>query len=87
MVTKTRMSLADFLALKECKPYLELIDGEVVPKSMAGRKHSRIVTRLLFLLVGYLDASLEGTADTELRHLERAEEWVFLPDISVTCPR
>lgn len=84
MVTKTRVSLADYLALEECKPYLELIDGEVVQKSMAGLKHSRMVGRLMYLLIGYLDRTGEGFADTELRHLERAEEWAFLPDVSVT---
>ena len=84
MVTKTRVSLAEYLAMKECKPYLELIDGEVVQKSMAGLSHSTMVIELITELRIYLRASGEGRVETELRHIEREDEWVFLPDISFT---
>ncbi|HXU24927.1 MAG TPA: Uma2 family endonuclease [Tepidiformaceae bacterium] len=84
MATKARVSLADYLALKECKPYLELIDGEVVQKSAFDRKASRIAARLIADLGNYLSLSHEAEVDTQLRHLVRTEEWAFLPDVSVT---
>jgi len=84
MVLSTRTSLAEFLALPEEKPYLELMDGEVLEKPMAGRKHGRLAARLIRLLDTYLDESREGRVETEVRHLEGDEEWVFLPDVSVT---
>jgi len=84
MATKTRVSLADYLALKECKPYLELIDGEVVQRSMPSYSHATIVTELVTELGIYLRTSPEARVTTEMRHLQRADEWVFLPDISVT---
>lgn len=84
MVTKTRVSLSEYLALKECKPYLELIDGEVVQKSMPGLSHSTLVSELIMELGIYLRASGEARVETELRHIQRADEWVFMPDISVT---
>ena len=84
MVTKPRVSLAEYLAMEESKPYLELIDGDVVQKSMPGLKHSTMVTELIFELGTYLRSSAEARVETELRHMERKDDWVFLPDISVT---
>ena len=84
METKTRVSLAQYLAMEECKPYLELIDGEVVQKSAFDRKASRIAARLIADLGNYLSLSQEAEVDTQLRHLGRSEEWAFLPDVSVT---
>lgn len=84
MATKSRVSLEEFLALPETKPYRELVDGEVIEKPMPNRKHSRMVVALIQRLAAYLDRSGEGDLDTELRHLERDSEWVFLPDLSVT---
>jgi len=84
MVMKTRTSLAEFLALPGTKPYLELMDGEVFEKPMPNRKHGTIVGYLMQVLRNYLDRTREARAETEVRHLEDDEEWVFLPDISVT---
>jgi Uma2 family endonuclease len=86
MAIKTRVSLQDFLAQPERSepPYLELMDGEVYEKAIGGRKHSRIVTYLVAQLYNYLDRTREAHVDTELRHAYRVDEWVFLPDISVT---
>jgi len=84
MALKTRTTLAEFLALPETKPYLELMDGEVLEKTMPSRIHSRIVAYLVSVLWEYLAHSQEGSVDTELRHIEDEEEWVFLPDVSVT---
>ena len=84
MTTKTRVSLEDFLRLDETKPGLELIDGEVVQKSMPSLSHGTVVAELLGDLVVYLRSSREGRVVTEVRHADRPEEWVFLPDVSVT---
>lgn len=84
MATKTRVSLEEFLALGPCEPELELMDGEVIQKAMVGKKHSRLVARLVHLLMSHMDRTQAGDVDTELRHLFREAEWVFLPDVSVT---
>ena len=84
MTTRTRTSLDAYFALAETKPYLEFIDGEVIQKPMVGKRHSRIVADLIFELGAYLRSTGEASVDTELRHLRRDDQWVFLPDISVT---
>ncbi|MBA4181023.1 MAG: hypothetical protein C0506_10585 [Anaerolinea sp.] len=84
MTTPVRVSLDDFLAMEETKPYLELVDGEVIPKAMPNADHSAIVFELNRRLGNYLIESREGRGDTELRNIERGEERVYLPDVSVT---
>jgi Uma2 family endonuclease len=42
------------------------------------------VSCLLLRLGSYLEASSEAIAETEVRHVNRDEERVYLPDISVT---
>jgi Uma2 family endonuclease len=79
-----RVSLAEFLAMEEEKPYLELIEGEIIPKAIAGPYHSAIVSRLIARLAVYLERTGEGFVDTELRHVSEADERVYLPDVSVT---
>lgn len=61
------------------------MDGGSLQKAIAGKRHSRVVARLIHLLMQYAERT--GAAidvDTELRHLRREDEWVFLPDVSVT---
>jgi Uma2 family endonuclease len=84
MVLKTRTTLDEFLALPETKPYLELMDGEVIEKAMPNRKHGTLVAFLVRILGNYLEQTREARVKTEVRHLEDEEEWVFLPDVSVT---
>lgn len=84
MVLKTRTTLAEFLALPETKPYLELMDGEVIEKPMPNRIHGTLVAFILRMLGNYLAESREARVHTEVRHLESDDEWVFLPDVSVT---
>lgn len=87
MVAATRVSLAQFLAMEETKPYLELIDGEVVPKAMPTDVHGFLVAKLISRLDRYLEESPEGRVGTEVRHLARGEERVYLPDVSVYLGR
>lgn len=84
MATTIRVTLEDFLAMEPTEPELELMDGEVLQKPMVGKNHSRAVAELIYLLKSYLRANPIADVDTELRHLDRASDWVFLPDVSVT---
>lgn len=84
MVTKTRVSLSEFLAMEECKPYLELVDGEVLQKSMPNAAHSALVWELNRRIGNYLHDTREGRGETELRHVDTREERVYLPDVAVT---
>lgn len=59
------MSLDEFLALPEEKPYLELIDGEVCQKPMGKKRHSRAQTRLSRWLERH-PATHDGEAFVEL---------------------
>lgn len=83
MVLETTLTLDQYLALPEEKPYREWFNGRVVEKSMPNTPHARLQSFLAFLLVGYLESSGEGFAATELRHIDREQAWVYLPDVCV----
>lgn len=70
--------------MEETKPYLELIDGGVVAKAMPGPQHSAAVVELITELRNFLREHPIARVDTELRHLDRREGRVYLPDVSVT---
>jgi Uma2 family endonuclease len=84
MTTKTRMTLDEFLALPETKPYLEFVRGEVVPKPMPSPNHSAMVRTLMVEIELYLRTNRIARVDTEMRHLARDDERVYLPDVCVT---
>jgi Uma2 family endonuclease len=84
MVTLVRTSLAEYLAMEETKPYSELIDGEVIQKSMPSPDHSASVIELAYEFSSYLRESREARVDTELRHADIGEDRGYLPDVSVT---
>jgi len=84
MATKTRVSLEQFLAMPETEPASELIDGEVIQKMSPTLYHGTLVAELIRLLGQYLHESREGRLVTEVRHVNFAEERIFLPDINVT---
>ena len=84
MTTPTRVSVEEFLAMEETKPYLELINGEVVQKAMPGPKHSATVLYLGTELTLFVRRKPVARVDTELRHRSLDQDWVFLPDICVT---
>ena len=54
MVTKTRMTLEEYLALPEEPPYFEYLDGEVVRKPMPKRKHRQLTREFDYALTVYL---------------------------------
>jgi Uma2 family endonuclease len=85
MATSTkRMTLEEFLALPETEPPSELIDGEVLQKTMPTLLHSLVSGLLYVMLVNYLRLTKEGIAAIELRHAQRDESRSYLPDIAVT---
>jgi Uma2 family endonuclease len=76
-----QLTLQEFLALPERKPYCELIDGEAVPKVLPQRFHSRSTGSSYTLLnrwaQGEGEIGIEG-AVTLTRH---GKDWVPLPDL------
>jgi Uma2 family endonuclease len=84
MVTRTRLTVDEFLALPETEPPSELIGGEVVQKVSPSWYHAIITSRIIYLLGTYLERSPEGVVVNELRHAARVEDTVYLPDINVT---
>ena len=69
--------------MEETKPYLELIDGEVVEKAMPTEAHGTLVLEIGSRLLQYLRRTKEGRAGTEVRHVQEDEQRVYLPDVSV----
>jgi len=84
MTVRTKVSLAEFLALPQEEPYLELMDGEVYPKAMPTDNHGELVAEIIGQIYVFLRRVREARLGTEIRHLKHDEEWVFLPDVSVT---
>jgi len=78
------MTLEEFLALPEEKPYLEYVDGEACPKTMPTRRHGELVTEILFRLRAYLESSPAGVARTEVRHYSERVNRAYLPDAEFT---
>jgi Uma2 family endonuclease len=84
-VATRRMTIDEFLALPEEKPYREFVRGEVIEKTMPGPDHSALVIETIGQLGDFLKANRIVRVDTELRHAERGDEdRVYLPDVSVT---
>ena len=53
MVTGMRMTLEQFLAMPEEKPYLEYVDGEARPKPMGYEERAFLAGQLIILLGAY----------------------------------
>jgi Uma2 family endonuclease len=84
MVTKTRMSVAEYLALPADEPpWLEYIDGEVVEKPLPKKKHSKLAARLVRRLGDYEDRRGGSTHVEGRSHFEDQRDQRFLlPDVS-----
>ena len=83
MVTKTRVSIDEFLAMPETEPPSELIDGEVVQKPMPNDDHGDLTSWLIGQLFIHLQQLGRGRVKNEVRHADRDEQWVYLPDVEV----
>ncbi|MGL4882234.1 MAG: Uma2 family endonuclease [Waterburya sp.] len=80
-LTKTTLSLEDFLILPETKPYIEYIDEKLFPKPMPQGEHSTIQAKLTAIVNNNLLVPKIGSAFTELRCTFGGRSLV--PDISV----
>jgi Uma2 family endonuclease len=83
MPAKTRVSLADFLAMPETEPPSELWDGEAIQKVAPSFNHGTLSSYVIRQLGNYLERTGEGRVVNEVRHVQRDEERVYLPDINV----
>lgn len=80
-ITGRRLTADEFLELPEEKPYLELIDGEVVQKPLPQEQHGSLALDLGATFNSYARPRKLGWAFTELRGTFGAD--VLLPDVSV----
>ena len=85
MVTKTRLTLDEYLALPDEPPYFEYLDGEVVRKPMPKRKHRRLAHKIDVALDALLtryggDAGPEGHV-----WFDAARHW-RVPDLVYWAP-
>lgn len=87
MATKTRLTLEEFLALPEEKPYLEFVDGEAVEKSMPAEEHSVLANRLGRIWEELAEkAGIRVSVGPEMPYIfgrGTREERVYLPDVSI----
>lgn len=81
----TRMTLDEFLALPETKPYREFVGGRVIEKSMPNPFHGAAVIEIGGQLRSHVLASGPAVKVwTEVRHADRDRDRIYLPDVSVT---
>ena len=81
MVMQQTLTLDEYLALPEEKPYREFIHGRAVPKPMTNSDHIDLVNSILFELTLYA-RRVGGKAGTEasIRLGQEPDERVLLPD-------
>jgi Uma2 family endonuclease len=61
----------------------ELVEGRIIPMSPVGYPHGRVVSRLVFLLKGYLDDHPHGEVVTEVGFvLAQRPDTVRAPDVA-----
>jgi Uma2 family endonuclease len=77
------MTIEEFLAQPDEKPYREFLRGEVQEKPMPTQLHGRIVWVLSGRLYAYFQRARGGYGAPEVRHRDDEQDWVFLPDLAV----
>jgi Uma2 family endonuclease len=82
--TATRVTIDEFLAMPGEAPYREYFRGEIWEKAMPNQLHGDCVAELITELNLYLRQTGEGRVSTEVRHADRGQDWVYLPDLHVT---
>ncbi len=80
-----RMSVEEYLALPEEKPYLEYVDGIALQKPMPNMEHGQIVAELTIELGMYARAH-GGRLGPEVRAAFERSETYRLPDLSYWAP-
>lgn len=81
MTTIAKVSLAEFLALPDTKPAIELIGGEISQKPMPQTEHSRIQYKLCAAINQVAEVNKVGCAFPELRCVCGNDG--IVPDIAV----
>jgi Uma2 family endonuclease len=83
MATTTKLTLDEFLARPETKPYSEYACGEVYQKPMPDEDHSSVQEVLWFLLRRFLDGTPIGHVHIEWRCVfgPPGHERAFIPDV------
>jgi Uma2 family endonuclease len=79
------LSIDEFLARPESEePSLEFLRGEVIEKPIEVELHGHIVIDLGRRIGNYIeDEDLDALVTTEVRHVDRRQDWVYLPDLNV----
>jgi Uma2 family endonuclease len=83
MVIQHRLSVEDYLALPEEKPYRELVNGEALPKMAPDFQHMTIDSEIVAALRDYCRAH-GGHSGPEGR--VRVGDMVYLPDAAYWAP-
>ena len=78
------LTVDDFLALPDEPPYREFVKGDIWQKPPAGPRHSATVVELIGRLGAFLRRHPFARLDVQLTHVDRSEDRVYLPDVSVT---
>ena len=89
MVTKQRMSVSveEYLALPDVKPYLEYFAGEVVQKASPKRKHWRLASELAAILNGYSKSNGgDSGPEPRIEITSAGQTYYLLPDIAYWAP-
>lgn len=84
MATTTKLTLDEFLARPETKPYSEYACGEVYQKPMPDLDHSRLQFFVTLLIKQFLTASPLGIVGIEWRCIfgPPGQERAFVPDVT-----
>jgi Uma2 family endonuclease len=77
------LTLDEFLAAPEEKPYREYLRGQVTEKPMPTDLHGAATSDLIGTFWVYLRETGEGVVRNEVRHADRPQDWVFLPDVEI----
>jgi Uma2 family endonuclease len=87
MVIRHRMTVAEYLALPEEKPYLEYINGEVCPKVAPDRGHSDIADAILGALWEYRkEHGGRSAVEGRVRFDDPSDTRYLLPDVAYYAP-
>ncbi|MFN0093597.1 MAG: Uma2 family endonuclease [Dehalococcoidia bacterium] len=78
-----RITIDEFLALPEERPWKEYLRGEVTEKPMPNDTHGTLVMEIGGEIRSHLKRTGQGYVSTEVRHADRTQDWVYLPDIKV----
>lgn len=87
MVIQHRLSVEEYLALPEEKPYRELVNGEARPKMAPDRRHSDIAVALLEAFAVYRrEHGGHSAVEGRVAFADPRDPRVLLPDVSCYAP-